>query len=108
MSDPDRCASYDPNPVALMPPKEVVSLPYSRIETLVPSWTMFSSCASNSFELNVEVEEVSLTSGAISTRTFREWYVLPILTIFAEVPDPTTILSESINTPPIEVDPVLR
>ena len=108
MSDPDRCASYDPNPVALMPPKEVVSLPYSRIETLVPSWTMFSSCASNSFELNVEVDpkEGLLTSGAISTRTFREWYVLPILTIFAEVPDPTIILST--NTPPIEVDPVLR
>ena len=108
--DPDRYASYEPNPVALNPPGEVDNLPYSRIETLVPSWTIFSSCASNSFPLNVAVDpkEGLVTSGAISTRTFREWYVLAILTIFAEVPDPTIVLSESINTPPTEVDPVLR
>ena len=51
--DPSRYAVYVPNPVALSPPGEVVNLPYSRIETSDPSWTIFSSCASNSFPLIV-------------------------------------------------------
>ena len=41
--DPSRYAVYVPNPVALSPPGEVVNLPYSRIETSDPSWTIFSS-----------------------------------------------------------------
>ena len=85
-------------------------MPYSRIETFVPSWTIFNSCASNSLELKVAVlpKDGLLTFGVISTRTFNEWYVLPILTIEVETPELTITLSESIKTPPIEVEPVLK
>ena len=73
--EPSIYASYVPNPTAEIPPGDVVNLPYSRMETLDPSWTMFNSWASNSFRLNVAVlpKDGFVTSGAISTRTFNEW-----------------------------------